>query len=95
VPPAVADVLSGLLGGAAGASTLDQLAGVLPARARWALARISGSAGADIRDTLGLDSLDFLNFVEMLSQRPGQRIDEDDYPKLATLASASALVAGR
>jgi len=38
---------------------------------------------------------DFLNFVEMLSQRSGQRIDEDDYPKLATLASASAFVAGR
>jgi len=31
----------------------------------------------------------------MLSQRSGQRIDEDDYPKLATLASASAFVAGR
>lgn len=48
---------------------------------------------ADIRDTLGLDSLDFLNFVEMLSERAGQRIDEDDYPALATLASASAFLA--
>jgi acyl carrier protein len=50
---------------------------------------------ADLRDTLELDSLDFLNFVEGLSKRVGQRIDEDDYPKLATLASAIAFIAGR
>ncbi|HEX6920088.1 MAG TPA: phosphopantetheine-binding protein [Actinomycetes bacterium] len=50
---------------------------------------------ADLRDTLELDSLDFLSFVEGLSKRVGQRIDEDDYPKLATMASASAFVAGR
>ena len=50
---------------------------------------------ADFRDTLELDSLDFLSFVEGLSKRVGQRIDEDDYPKLATLASASAFIAGR
>ena len=42
---------------------------------------------ADLRDTLELDSLDFLNFVEALCKRAGQRIDEDDYPHLATLAS--------
>jgi acyl carrier protein len=51
--------------------------------------------GADLRDTLELDSLDFLSFVEGLSKRVGQRIDEDDYPKLATMASASAFIAGR
>jgi acyl carrier protein len=50
---------------------------------------------ADLRDTLELDSLDFLSFVEGLSKRVGQRIDEDDYPKLATLASASAFIVGR
>jgi acyl carrier protein len=50
---------------------------------------------ADLRDTLELDSLDFLSFVEGLSKRVGQRIDEDDYPKLATLASARAFIAGR
>ncbi len=50
---------------------------------------------ADIRDSLELDSLDFLSFVEGLSKRVGQRIDEDDYPKLATVASASAFIAGR
>jgi acyl carrier protein len=43
---------------------------------------------ADLRDTLGLDSLDFLQVVELLSERSGRRIDEDDYPKLATLSSA-------
>jgi len=50
---------------------------------------------ADLRDTLELDSLDFLNFVEGLSTRAGRRIDEDDYGKLATMASATAFLAGR
>jgi acyl carrier protein len=49
---------------------------------------------ADIRDALELDSLDFLNFVEELSQRSGRRIDEDDYPQLATLASGTKFLAG-
>ena len=50
---------------------------------------------ADLRDTLELDSLDFLSFVEGLSKRVGHRIDEDDYPKLATLASAATFLASR
>jgi acyl carrier protein len=50
---------------------------------------------ADLRDSLELDSLDFLSFIEGLSKRVGQRIEEDDYPKLATLASAAAFIAGR
>ena len=49
---------------------------------------------ADLRDSLELDSLDFLNFVEELAQQSGRRIDEDDYPKLATLASGAAFLAG-
>ncbi len=49
---------------------------------------------ADLRDSLELDSLDFLNFVEELAQRSGRRIDEDDYPQLATLASGAAFLAG-
>jgi acyl carrier protein len=48
---------------------------------------------ADLRDTLGLDSLDFLQVVELLSERSGRRIDEDDYPKLATLSSAVKFLA--
>jgi acyl carrier protein len=56
-----------------------------------------GSLGpdADLRDTLELDSLDFLNFVEVLSERTGWRIEEDDYPSLATMASAAKFLAGR
>ena len=49
---------------------------------------------ADIRDSLELDSLDFLNFVEELSQRSGRRIEEDDYPQLATRASGAKFLAG-
>lgn len=44
----------------------------------------------DLRDTLALDSLDFLQVVEVLSERAGRRIDEEDYPRLATLAEAVA-----
>lgn len=51
--------------------------------------------GADLRDTLELDSLDFLNFVEALGERSGRRIDEDDYPELATLERGAAFLAGR
>jgi acyl carrier protein len=53
------------------------------------------AADADLRDSLELDSLDFLNFVEILGQRAGKRIDEDDYPRLATLAAGSEFLAGR
>ena len=49
---------------------------------------------ADLRDSLELDSLDFLNFVEELAQRSGRRIEEDDYPQLATLASGAKFLAG-
>jgi acyl carrier protein len=48
---------------------------------------------ADLRDTLGLDSLDFLRFVEELSERTGRRIEEDDYPQLSTMASATKFLA--
>jgi acyl carrier protein len=50
---------------------------------------------ADLRDTLELDSLDFLSFVEALSERTGRRIDEDDYPQLATMGSAVKFLASR
>lgn len=39
----------------------------------------------DFRDTLELDSLDFLAFVERLSADSGIRIDEDDYAGLRTV----------
>lgn len=50
--------------------------------------------GADLRDSLELDSLDFLNFVEALSDRTGRRIEEDDYPRLATIADAVGFLTG-
>jgi acyl carrier protein len=39
----------------------------------------------DLRDTLGLDSLDFLAVVTRVSERTGRRIEEDDYDRLADL----------
>ncbi len=48
----------------------------------------------DLRDGLELDSLDFLRFVEILSEQTGRQIAEDDYPHLATLASAAKFLAG-
>jgi acyl carrier protein len=49
---------------------------------------------ADLRDTLQLDSLDFLRLVELLSEGSGQRIDEDDYPRLASLSSTVKFLTG-
>jgi len=51
-------------------------------------------ADADLRDALDLDSLDFLNFVEILSDACGRRIDEDDYTELATLSSCIRFLSG-
>lgn len=46
------------------------------------------------RDVLEMDSLDFLRFVEVLSERSGVRIEDEDTPRLGTLAgSADFLVA--
>lgn len=50
---------------------------------------------ASLRDELELDSLDFLTFVERLCARARIRIDEQDYPRLATLAQAVQLVRER
>ncbi|MGW6316573.1 acyl carrier protein [Streptomyces sp. NPDC055099] len=47
------------------------------------------------RDALELDSLDFLSLVEILSERTGARIDEDDYPELTTLADTVAFLVER
>jgi acyl carrier protein len=50
---------------------------------------------ADLRHAFELDSLDFLSFVEVLSTASGVRIDEDDYPDLATLASCEQFLTSR
>ena len=47
----------------------------------------------DFRDVLELDSLDFLAFVEHLGTSAGIRIEEDDYPRLRTVADAAAFLA--
>ncbi|WAL68899.1 phosphopantetheine-binding protein [Amycolatopsis cynarae] len=41
----------------------------------------------NLREALELDSIDFLSFVDRLAAATGRRIDEDDYPRLATLSS--------
>ncbi|KOT42670.1 phosphopantetheine-binding protein [Streptomyces caelestis] len=46
------------------------------------------------REALDMDSLDFLSFVEVLSERSGIRIEDEDTPRLTTLSgSADFLVA--
>lgn len=40
---------------------------------------------ADLRNDVGLDSMDFLNFVIGVSKRLGVAIPEADYRKVATL----------
>jgi acyl carrier protein len=50
---------------------------------------------APVRTELELDSLDFLSFVELLSTGAGVRIDETDYPRLATLSSTTAFLTER
>lgn len=47
----------------------------------------------EFRDVLELDSLDFLAFVEHLARAADVRIDEDDYPRLRTVASTAAFLA--
>ncbi len=50
---------------------------------------------ADLRRTFELDSLDFLELVERLSKDAGVRIDEEDYPALATMASCQEFLTAR
>ncbi len=38
------------------------------------------------RDQLGIDSIDYLNFIVGLEERLGLRIAEVDYPRLSSLA---------
>ena len=47
---------------------------------------------ADLREALYLDSLDFLRLVELLSERSGRRIDEEDYPRIGSLSDAVAFL---
>jgi acyl carrier protein len=41
--------------------------------------------GAELRDVLDLDSMDFLGFVQRLAEATGVEVPESDYSKLSTL----------
>lgn len=47
----------------------------------------------DLREALGLDSLDFLAVVRKVSERSGRRIEEDDYGRLGDLEGWVTLLA--
>lgn len=46
-------------------------------------------------ETLDIDSMDFLNFLEALAARVGIDIPEADYPKVRTVDEIVAYVAAR
>ncbi|HZP29837.1 MAG TPA: acyl carrier protein [Acidimicrobiia bacterium] len=41
--------------------------------------------GVDLREALGLDSMDILNFAIGLQERTGVDVPERDYPEIVTL----------
>ncbi|MEU0398044.1 acyl carrier protein [Streptomyces sp. NPDC006208] len=47
------------------------------------------------RDALEMDSLDFLSFVEILSERTGIRIDDEDTVHLTTLSGSADFLVER
>ena len=48
---------------------------------------------ADLRSRVDLDSIDFLNIVEMIFERTGVEIPERDYPRLNSLDAFASYVA--
>ena len=51
--------------------------------------------GADLRDELDIDSMDFLRFVVGIHERLGVDVPEADYPRVRTLEGAVGYVAAR
>ncbi|KUL22188.1 acyl carrier protein [Streptomyces regalis] len=47
------------------------------------------------RDVLEMDSLDFLSFVEVLSELSGVRIEDEDTPRLTSLAASADFLVAR
>lgn len=68
----------------------DVLAGIAPEAAESVI-----PGDADLRETLDLDSMDFMNFVIALHERTGIDIPETDYPALFTLDGASGYLAAK
>lgn len=50
---------------------------------------------ADLRESLDIDSMDFLNFITAVHHRLGIDIPEIDYPKLFTLEKAMSYLASK
>lgn len=69
---------------------LDELGNIAPEADFSAL-----DAKADLRESLDIDSMDFLNWVTAIHARLGIDIPERDYPKLATLAGTVEYLAGK
>lgn len=51
--------------------------------------------GADLREELDIDSMDFLRFVVGVAERLGVEIPEADYPQVRTLDGCVAYLAAR
>ena len=51
--------------------------------------------GADLREQLDIDSLDFLNALVAIHERTGVEVPEADYAQVATLEAAAAYLAAR
>lgn len=77
-----------------------------PDQARTAIAEALYAVAPDIefedldpdegmRRQADLDSLDFLSFVEELTQRTGVKLTEDDYPALDSITGAVELLTTR
>ncbi len=50
--------------------------------------------GADLREELDIDSMDFLRFVVGIAERLGVEVPEADYPLVRTLDGCVAYLAG-
>jgi acyl carrier protein len=59
------------------------------------LAEVTIPFDADLRETLDLDSMDFVNWVAALHRRLGVDIPELDYPKLRTLDATATYLRTR
>ncbi len=68
---------------------LEVLGGIAPEADLAAL-----DPDADLRETLDIDSMDFLNFVVGLHDRTGIDVPESDYALLSTLGGCVAYLAG-
>lgn len=69
---------------------LDELGNIAP---EADFAALAGSA--DVRETLDIDSMDFLNFIAALHKRLGIDIPERDYESLFTVDGAVAYLQGK